>query len=434
MEFQQIIAARRDALVHSGEQLSYLANGAARGEIPDYQLSAWLMAAVLNPLTFDETVSLTRAMADSGERLDLTSLPKPWVDKHSTGGVGDKTTLVALPLLAACGVTAVKMSGRGLGITGGTVDKLSSVPGFRLDLTPQEMIAQAGRIGIALTGQTPALAPADKALYALRDATATVNSLPLIVGSILSKKIAAGAETIVIDVKCGSGAFMRELPQAQELARWLRDVGARCGVNVRTLVTDMDQPLGHAVGNALEVREAIDVLLNRSPGRFEELCVQLVGLTLSACGKASSLEAGQEQARSRLTDGSALAKARAWFQAQGADPTIFDTPNAFLPSAPTQVPTVSNSTGFVRRIDARAVGEIAVDLGAGRRRKSDEIDPAVGIVLNKQVGDAVQNGETLATIHAATAEAAAQAAERLRSAFTIGDDPPGPTPIILEST
>lgn len=295
MNFQDIIAAKRDGLKHTKPELEWLAKAAACGEVPDYQLSAWLMAAYLHPLDSEETAWLTLSMAGTGERLDLTGLPKPWVDKHSTGGVGDKTTIVLLPLLAACGLTMVKMSGRGLGITGGTVDKLLSVPGFRMDLTPEELKAQAKRIGLAITGLTPNLAPADKVLYALRDATATVDSIPLIVSSILSKKIAGGAETVVLDVKAGSGAFMKTVPEARKLASALSDTAAIAGLKTRLAITDMSQPLGRTVGNSLEVEEAGAVLTGNEPSRFAELCLDLAALTLVAVG----VEPGMDRARAK---------------------------------------------------------------------------------------------------------------------------------------
>ncbi|MCH7945802.1 MAG: thymidine phosphorylase, partial [Armatimonadetes bacterium] len=291
MDFQDIIAAKREGRANSVEELRFLSQGAADGSLSDEELTAWLKAAYQNTLSATETADLTLAMAESGERLDLAGLPKPWVDKHSTGGVGDKTTIVLLPLLAACGMTVVKMSGRGLGITGGTVDKLGSVPGFRLDLTPEEMKEQAGRIGLAITGQTPRLAPADKKLYALRDVSGTVGSVPLIVSSILSKKIAGGAETVVLDVKCGSGAFMKTLPEAQALAQALVETARLCGLDLHLSITDMDQPLGRAVGNALEVKEAIRVLQGSETGRFRDLCLHFAGRALAAVGKGSEEDA-----------------------------------------------------------------------------------------------------------------------------------------------
>lgn len=425
----EIIANRRDGRIQQPEELRTLAMGAAKGEIPDYQLAAWLMAAFLHPLTLDETAWLTQAMADSGERMNLEGLPKPWVDKHSTGGVGDKTTLVLLPLLASCGLTCLKMSGRGLGITGGTIDKLASVPGFRTDLTPDELKEQAARIGIALTGQTPNLAPADKVLYALRDATATVASVPLIVSSILSKKLAGGAETVVLDVKCGSGAFMKDLAAARELADWLMGVGKRCGLNLRLAITDMDQPLGRCVGNALEVREAIEVLQGAS-SRFSQLCVSLAGLTLSACGLASDQAAGRELASARLADGSALAKAKEWFAAQGAEGDVFSQPER-LPSAPVvSEVTWSGTSGWVHRFDAAAVGQAVVDMGGGRHRKDDVLDYAVGVEILVAVGDRLEPGKAVARVHARTAEQAGSTAERVRAAIALSAEPVAGNPLI----
>lgn len=418
MNFQSIIAARRDAKTHAKADLEAVASGAAQGTIPDYQLAAWLMAAYLNPLGPDETGFLTQAMADSGERLDLTGLPKPWVDKHSTGGVGDKTTIVVLPILAACGLTVVKMSGRGLGITGGTVDKLASIPGFRLDLSPTEMKAQAKRIGIALTGQTPDLAPADKVLYALRDVTETVSSIPLIVSSILSKKIAGGAETIVLDVKCGSGAFMKTTQEARALAAALADTGKRLGLNVRIAITDMREPLGSTIGNALEVREAIDILtgapLNEASARFRDLCVRLAAHTLEAVGRADG-EAAVEDA---LANRSAAAKAAEWFHAQDG-PASLESVRDRLPVAPVVREVAASASGWVSAIGAETIGTAVVELGGGRKRKEDAIDPAVGVESFVRIGSRVEKGQPLFAIHAADEDAANRAVGRVASAYSI---------------
>ncbi len=417
MDIQSILAKRRDAGQHTPEELWFLATGAGKGTIPDYQLAAWLMAAYLNPLDVDETAWLTVAMADSGERMDLEGLPKPWVDKHSTGGVGDKTTLVLLPLLAACGLTVLKMSGRGLGITGGTIDKLSAVPGFRTDLAPSELKEQAKRIGIALTGQTPDLAPADKALYALRDVTATVASIPLIVSSILSKKIAGGAETIVLDVKCGSGAFMPNLAEARKLADALQETGTRCGVTVRVAISDMDQPLGSACGNALEVEEARRILtnasLNPNEARFRQLCVSLCALTLTASGQTPTEEAGSAMAEAALTSGRAANKAREWFSAQGGD---F---GANWLESRTEAVFVADTAGWISEIHAGKVGELVVELGGGRRRKEDVLDLQVGVTIPQPVGSRVEAGDLLATVYAKDQRAADQAMAALREAIRV---------------
>lgn len=428
MDLHPIIADRRDGRRQGAEAFIVLAQAAAAcdlnradgGGVPPYQIAAWLMAAYLNPLDQEETAALTLAMADSGARLDLTGLPHPWVDKHSTGGVGDKTTIALLPILAACGLTVVKMSGRGLGITGGTVDKLSSIPGFRLDLSPDEMIEQARRIGLALTGQTPNLAPADKTLYALRDATETVASIPLIVSSILSKKLAGGAEILGLDVKCGSGAFMKSLPEAQELSRWLIETARRCGLPAHVTISDMDQPLGRTAGNALEVREAFELLGMTSPeGRFAELVLHLAAETLVAVGKSSSMEAGRSLAMEAIAGGRAREKARQWIEAQGGDPLVVDTPNT-LPTAAHIHTLTSTQAGFVYRVDAEAVGRAVLDLGGGRDSAADDIDLTVGVETLTLVGDEVVAGQPLFRIHSNSQESAERASERIMEGLQIG--------------
>ena len=435
MDFRTIIAKRREGMAHSKEELEFLANGAASGDIPDYQLSAWLMAAYLKPLTDAETGMLTVAMADSGERLDLTGVPKPWVDKHSTGGVGDKTTLVLAPLLAACGLTVVKMSGRGLGITGGTIDKLHAIPGFSSDLTPKKMIAQAKKIGIAVAGQTNHLAPADKALYALRDVTETVSSLPLIVSSILSKKIAGGAETVILDVKCGSGSFNPTREQEEKLADALVSVGKHAGLRVFAGITDMDQPLGRTVGNALEVAEAIEVLtkpeaeLRSNTKRFRELCRYYGAIALRVSGVASSSGEALERIEDTLKGGRALEKANEWIKAQGATVDFGDT--TWIPRAAVQLDLHAQIAGCVGKVDARTIGEIALDLGAGRKTKDDEIDLSAGLEIHVKVGDLISQDHKLATIHAATQELADAAMARLIHAIQVQTAPIPPRPILI---
>lgn len=431
MNALDIIAARRDGRVHTEEEIRFFVEGVTAGTIPDYQIAAWLMAAVLRPLGERETAWLTQAMAASGERLDLTGLPKPWLDKHSTGGVGDKTTLVLLPLLASCGLAMAKMSGRGLGITGGTVDKLESVPGFRMDLTPEELKAQAERIGIAITGQTPRLAPADGKLYALRDVTGTVASVPLIVSSILSKKLAGGAETVVIDVKCGSGAFMADLPSARALAASLRETGRLCGLDVRTEITDMSQPLGIAVGNALEVREAIHILRGRGPKRFRELCLLLAGEALVAGDKAPDREAGQAMAEQALDGGAAYRKAEEWFSAQSGIPSL-DEVEAALPTAPIMREVVyEGPPGWVGEVDALHVGRAVLDLGGGRREKGQVIDPAVGVECLVAVGDPIESGRPVFRIHAGDDAVADVARDTLVAALAVSGTPVAPRPLLL---
>lgn len=418
-----IIAKTRDRAPLSRAEFDFLARGAANATIPDYQLAAWLMAAYLNGLSDQETANLTLAMADSGERVDLAGLPKPWVDKHSTGGVGDKTTLVLLPLLAACGLTVVKMSGPGLGKTGGTIDKLASIPGFRTDLSPDQMKEQAGAIGIALTGQTPTLAPADKVLYALRDVTATVPSLPLIVSSILSKKIAGGAETVILDVKCGRGAFMPDLERATELSAALERVGSQAGLRVKTVVTDMDQPLGRTAGNALEVKEAIRVLKGMESGRFTQLCLHLAHAMLATVG----MDADPSEA---IRSGKAIAKMEQWVAAQGGSAEVFTSENWQVAPSHTEV-THTGGSAWVESIDAETVGLAVVGLGGGRKIKSDTIDPRVGVETLIEVGDAVTPGQTLFHVHAADHHAAEAAGQSLAGATRFSAVPVSPRPVIL---
>ncbi len=428
-----ILERKRDGGIHSRAEIETLVTGSVDQSIADYQLTAWLMAAYIRGLNLEETAWLTEAMAESGERLDLTGLPKPWVDKHSTGGVGDKTSLVVLPVLASCGLIMVKMSGRGLGITGGTIDKLESIPGFRTDLTCPEMVAQASRIGLALTGQTQSLAPADKVLYALRDATATVGSLPLIVSSILSKKLAGGAEMVFLDVKCGSGAFMADLDHAVELANALRNIGEALGLKIRIAITDMSQPLGSAVGNGLEVVEALEVLKGRRDGRFRELCVSLSAHVLEAALGLQQTEA-RERAESSLATGKAFAKANEWLVSQGAPKGFADQPEQFLSRSPvTKEVRWHGLDGFVSRWDAKTVGECALMLGAGRRRKSEVIDHSVGVESFIEIGSKLSGEGLVAKVHAKTDADARTAEEMLLTAIEVGPEPIPLPPLIYET-
>jgi len=429
LNFQEIIEVRRDGRRHSESELRVLADGAASGEIPDYQLAAWLMAAYLRPLDDQETAWLTQAMADSGERVDLTGLPKPWFDKHSTGGVGDKTTIIVLPILAACGMTVFKMSGRGLGTTGGTLDKLESVPGFRMDLGIAELKAQAKQIGLAVTGQTPNLAPADKALYALRDVTGTVESIPLLVSSILSKKIAGGAETILLDVKSGSGGFMRTAEGALDLARALARTAKACGLNCRLALTDMSQPLG-SVGNAIEIGESLTILRNEASldgeMRVRESCLELAGLSLASVKLAPGVREGREIAEAALGSGKALAKARDWFAAQGG------SIDAELPMAPVQRSVAAGKDGWIAEIDAESVGVSVIAMGGGRKTKNDTIDPSVGVRVHVAVGSAVRQGESLFTICAGSDAMADRTEKSLRDAVVLSDLPVEKRPVVLQ--
>ncbi|MFQ3611560.1 MAG: thymidine phosphorylase [Fimbriimonadales bacterium] len=427
------IAKKRDGDTHTAQEIQAIVAGYTQGTIPDYQMSAWLMACYLRGLNAQEMLALTEAMAHSGEQLDLSSLPQPTLDKHSTGGVGDKTSLVVVPLLASAGATLVKMSGRGLGFTGGTVDKLESIPGYRTEMSVAEMLEQVRRVGCCLVGQSAQLVPADKKIYALRDATATVESIPLIASSIMSKKLAGGAQHIVLDVKVGSGAFMPTRERAQALAEALIAIGEGAGRKVRALLTDMSQPLGRTVGNALEVREAIQTLTPDQPycPRFRELCLRLAGTALHLCQLAETPESGYAQAERLLSEGYALEKFRQLVEAQGGDPHVIDQPDERLPTAPIQHTVVAHRSGWVNAIHPRVVAEIALRLGAGRQTKEDTIDHAVGVEVLKSVGEPVRGGEPLMVLHARHHEALQNVLALAEGAFDIVDMPIEPTPVVL---
>ncbi len=389
------------------------------------------MAVLLNGMTDRETADLTMAMVHSGETLDLSGVVPIAVDEHSTGGVGDKTTLVAEPIVAGCGLAVGKMSGRGLGFSGGTLDKMESIPGYRTNLSREEFIHQLATIGLVLTGQSLELAPADGKLYALRDVTGTVQSIPLIASSVMSKKIAAGAQAIVLDVKCGVGAFMRTLDEARQLARLMVSIGAACDREVVALISDMNQPLGSAVGNALETREAIETLHGAGPHDFCEHCLIVASHLLVLGRHAESLEEGRRMAEWSLETGKAWEKFRSLVIAQAGDVRYIDNPD-LLPKA-TIIQTVpAPRSGYLAGINAREVGETAVELGAGRARKSDPIDPAVGILVQQKVGNHVEEGDVLFTIHANAAEKVAPASRRLTEACTWGDKPCQPLPLIYD--
>jgi len=413
-----LIQKKRDGAALTSEELVRLISGYAAGEIPDYQMSAFLMAVFFRGMTPEETAEFTMAMVRSGEQLDLGRIRGVKVDKHSTGGVGDKTSLVLIPLVAAAGAPVAKLSGRGLGHTGGTIDKLESIAGFRAELSTDQFIEQVNRIGCAIAGQTANLVPADKKIYALRDVTATVDSVPLIAASVMSKKIAGGSDAIVLDVKTGRGAFMKTLETSRELAQTMVNIGNAVGRRTMAVISDMDQPLGFAVGNALEVREALDTLRGEGPQDLRELCLVLGSQMLLLAGIAKT----GEQARARLEGAferrEALAKFKDMIKAQGGDPALVDNP-ARLPAAPVVSPVPSPASGSVESIEAEAIGLAAMALGAGRATKEDVIDPAVGIVLRKKVGDAVREGEILADVHSADAERAEAAAARVGAAYSI---------------
>jgi pyrimidine-nucleoside phosphorylase len=409
-----VIREKRDGLAHSDEAIRFLVRGASDGSIPDYQLAAWLMAVRLNGMNDAETKTLTLAMAASGRQLDLSSIPGRKVDKHSTGGVGDKATLVVAPLVAAAGIPIAKLSGRALGHSGGTLDKLESIPGFRVDLTIDQFIDQVRTIGIAIAGQTADMVPADKVLYALRDTTATVDSVPLIASSVMSKKLAAGADAILLDVKAGRGAFVETLDDAESLARALVAIGTNAGRETVAYITDMAQPLGLAVGNALEVREAIDTLAGTGPPDLTELSVRFGNEMLRLAG------AEPVDLEKKLHDGSALRKFAELIRAQSGDPRVIDDPSR-LPTAPAQLAVNATAGGSIASIDALEIALAGKSLGAGRDRKDAPIDLAVGVVLHKKVGDPVRAGEPLATIHARTPAHAASVVARITAAFAVAD-------------
>lgn len=416
----------------SEDETGFLIGGFVDGTVPDYQMAAFLMAVYFKGMSFREMAALTGAIVASGETVDLTAIPGIKVDKHSTGGVGDKTTLVLAPLVAACGVPVAKMSGRGLGHTGGTVDKLESIPGFRTDLGLAEVAEQVREIGLAVGAQTGEWAPADRMLYALRDVTGTVDSIPLIAGSVMSKKIAAGADAVVLDVKAGAGAFMQRTEEALELARAMVRIGRRHGRRTVALVTAMDEPLGWAVGNALEVREALAVLAGSrpSPADLVELCLELARHMVFLGGRAGSLGEAGALVRAALASGAAQEKMRAWVRAQGGDPAVVDDPD-LLPAAHKRQEVRAERGGWVAGIDARAVGRAALALGAGRTKKDERVDPAVGVVLHRKVGSRVEAGEALATLHGAgRGGAEAEAAALVREAYVLAAERTAPGPLV----
>lgn len=398
MRMVDIIEKKRDGGSLSKSEISFFVNGYSRGEIPDYQASALAMAIYFRGMNPEETANLTDAMMHSGDTIDLSSIAGVKVDKHSTGGVGDKTSLALGPLVAACGAKLAKMSGRGLGHTGGTLDKMESIPGTRIDLSEQEFIDQVNKIGIAINGQTAQITPADKKLYALRDVTATVDSLPLIASSIMSKKLASGSDCILLDVKFGSGAFMKTLDDAKKLAKTMVEIGDSLGRDTRAIITDMDQPLGLAVGNALEVKEAIATLNGHGPKDFVELIEQAGSIMLEQAKIVKTQEEGIALIRKAIADGSGLEKLRQMIAAQGGDATYVTNPEKF-PMASHIIPVVSEKEGYLTRIDSLSIGLAAMKLGAGRETMESKIDMAAGIVLNKKVGDKVLKGEVLAYCH-----------------------------------
>ncbi|WP_432199295.1 pyrimidine-nucleoside phosphorylase [Anoxybacillus gonensis] len=398
MRMVDLIEKKRDGHALTKEEIHFIIEGYTKGDIPDYQMSALAMAIFFRGMNEEETAELTMAMVHSGDTIDLSRIEGIKVDKHSTGGVGDTTTLVLGPLVASVGVPVAKMSGRGLGHTGGTIDKLESVPGFHVEISNDEFIELVNKNKIAVVGQSGNLTPADKKLYALRDVTATVNSIPLIASSIMSKKIAAGADAIVLDVKTGAGAFMKDLNDAKALAKAMVDIGKRVGRKTMAIISDMSQPLGYAIGNALEVKEAIDTLKGEGPDDLQELCLVLGSHMVYLAEKASSLEEARHMLEKAMKDGSALETFKTFLAAQGGDASVVDDPSK-LPQAKYVIELEAKEDGYVSEIVADAVGTAAMWLGAGRATKESTIDLAVGLVLRKKVGDAVKKGESLVTIY-----------------------------------
>ncbi len=431
MKASEIIARKRDGQELSAEEIGWFVRGCVSGEVPDYQAAAWLMATYLNGMSQPETVALTRAMAESGRALDLGDLRPRAVDKHSSGGVGDKISLVVGPIAAAAGVVVPKMSGRGLGFTGGTLDKLESIPGLRVDLEVDRILDQARQIGLVIASQTADLAPADGKLYALRDVTATVGSLPLIVSSILSKKIAGGAPSIVLDVKAGSGAFMRTTDEAVKLARALVDVGTACDRRVVAFVSRMDQPLGRAVGNAVEVREAIEILQGNGPDDVRELALTLAAAMVRLGGLASDEPEARRRVDACLASGAALVKLRQMISAQGGDARVVDDPS-LLRTAPLTEVVKSPRAGYVERLDAGIVGSTLTGLGAGREKKGDAIDHRIGIMFHRKIGDKVATDEPLFTLHLASAARLPEARGRILAAYAWSDRPVESPSILIQ--
>jgi len=418
-----VIRKKRDGGELSPDEIEFFISSYTADRIPDYQVSAWLMAVLLRGMTGAEITALTETMLHSGSVLDLSDLPGRKVDKHSTGGVGDKTSLVLAPLIAAAGVPVPMISGRGLGHTGGTLDKLESIPGFNVNLSLAEFRRVLATCGCALIGQTAEIAPADKKLYALRDVTATVESQPLICGSIMSKKLAEGIDALVLDVKTGSGAFMKSEEAAIALAELMVETGMRMGKKMVALITDMDQPLGNNVGNALEVEECVEVMRGEGPADLRELCLELAAWMLFLAGRVTCLDEGRRLAAELIASGAALRKFRAIIAQQGGDASVIDD-TARLPQARRGLPVLSRNDGFVASIQCEQVGIASLVLGGGREKKEDTIDPAVGVIVHKKVGDAVHSGEPLATIHYNSDVRLNEARRLLEESYSIAPQPP----------
>ncbi len=426
-----VIARKRDGYELSAEELEYFVTGCTRGDIADYQAAAWLMAVYLRGMSLQETVRLTSIMAQSGEVLDLSDIAPFVVDKHSTGGVGDKTTLVVAPLVASLGLPVAKMSGRGLGFTGGTIDKLESIPGFSCDMTPSAFREQLQRHGIVLSGQSAGLAPADGKFYALRDVTATISSVPLIASSIMSKKIASGANGVVLDVKVGMGAFMKTLDEARTLSRVMLEIGRSLQRKMAAVLSDMNQPLGDAVGNALEVIEAVETLAGRGPADFREHCLAVAAQMCIMGGQAEHVNGARDLLLESLHSGRAIRTFRRWIESQGGEGRVADDPGRVLPRAEVVRSMRAGDSGWVSELNAMRVGLAALHLGAGRAVKGQPVDHAVGIVLHRKIGDEVLVGDPLCTIYARNEERADEAERRIAEAYRLSNEPVSkPAPIL----
>ncbi len=430
MRMVDVILKKRAAKELTNEEIKFFINGFVDGSIPDYQVSALLMTIIFNGMTEKETFALTEAMLNSGEIVDLSSIPGVKVDKHSTGGVGDKVSLVLGPMVAACGVKLAKMSGRGLGHTGGTLDKLESIPGLSIQVSDEDFIKQVKEVGMAIVGQTDKLVPADKKLYALRDVTGTVDSMALIASSIMSKKLASGADTILLDVKFGNGAFMKTQKDAETLARLMVKIGKNFGKDTRAEITDMGEPLGKAVGNILEVEEAIDALNGHGPSDLLDVCLSSGSTMLVQAKVCETKEEARALLQSKIDSGEAFEVFKKFVSAQGGDVTYIENPSKF-PTAMYKRDVVSTQTGYVSKVEAITIGVAAMQLGAGRERKEDLIDTSAGIVLNKKVGDKVEKGEVLATIYTDKPNFD-NIAKNIYSAFEIVDDEVTRGPVVLE--
>lgn len=430
MRMVDIIQKKRDGFPLEEKEIRFLIEGYTRGTIPDYQLSAWAMAVYFQGMDARETALLTDAMASSGERVDLSPIHGIKVDKHSTGGVGDKTTLIVGPLVAACGVPVAKMSGRGLGHTGGTIDKLEAIPGFHVELTREEFINNVNTIGLSVISQSGNVTPADKKLYALRDVTATVDSIPLIASSVMSKKIASGADAIVLDVKFGSGAFMKTKEEAETLARAMVDIGKEVGRQTIAILSSMEQPLGYAVGNALEVKEAIATLKGKGPEDLTQLCLTLSAWMIYLGKKAATIEGAHSLAEQALYEGKALSLFADFVQAQGGDPLVGEKPEEILPKGKKIVQVLSRERGYISRIHGEKVGLAAMKSGAGRETKESSIDPAAGVLLYKKRGEKVEVGQCLAEIHCDSPVDVNSVMELLLEAYEFADHPGEESPLI----